>query len=323
MDRLFAWLELHRDVPFFAFLNFLDPHDPYKPYAPYDTLWADPAKAEGHEKDAKTVSAFIANPLLKQFAMPTRQELVKAGLDPSAYVGYDEDWYDGSIRAMDAEMGRLLERLRAMGLDRSTLVVFTSDHGEEFLDHGRMFHGQSPYGELNRAPLVLWQPGSVPAGAVVDEVVGTIDLMPTLLESSGVRPPAGLQGRSLVPLLTRAGGGAAGSWTERPIVTEKLLSRDEHHDSESFAIVAGGWKLVHNVIRAPGMAEFELYDFARDALDQNDLSAQHPDVVRKLSAELSAWRRKAEAERVKPDAETARTLSAEELDRLRALGYIQ
>lgn len=323
MDRLFAWLDVHKDVPFFAFLNFMDPHDPYKPYAPYDTMWADPAKAEAHEKDAKTVRKFIKNPLLKQMAIPTRDELLAAGIDPATYVGHDKDWYDGSIRAMDAEIGRLLERLQDMGLGRSTLVVFTSDHGEEFLEHGRMFHGQSTYGELNRAPLLLWQPGTVPGGKAVTEVVGTIDLMPTLLELGGLRVPAAAQGQSVVPLLKAAGGAAAAPWAARPAITEKLLSKDEHHDSESFAIVTGGWKLVRNVVRTPGMPEVELYEFEKDPLDQHDVSAQHPEVVKKLSAEMDAWKRRAEAERVKPDAETNRALSAEELERLRALGYVQ
>jgi arylsulfatase A-like enzyme len=147
--------------------------------------------------------------------------------------------------------------------------------------------------------------------------------MPTLLELSGLQPPAGMQGRSLVPLLNRKAAGPVPGWTERPTITEKLLSKDEHHDSESFAIVAGGWKLVHNAVRTPGMPEFELYDFATDPLDRHDLSSRQPDVVRKLSAELARWRRKAEAERVKPDAEAARALSSDELERLRALGYVQ
>jgi arylsulfatase A-like enzyme len=320
MDRLFAWLETHRDGPFFAFLNFLDPHDPYKPYAPYDSLWADPARAEAHEGDTKKVSRLIANPLLKFLGMATREELLQAGLDPTAYVGHEKDWYDGSIRAMDAEIGRLAERLRSLGLEGSTLLVFTSDHGEEFLDHGRMFHGQSAYGELNHAPLILWQPGGVRAG-VVEDVVGTIDLMPTLLTLSGVPVPAAAQGRSLVPLVR--GSAAADGWEERPTITEKVMSRDEHHDSESCAIVAGGWKLVHNTVRTPRMAEYELYDFAHDPLDQKDVSASHAEVVTKLAAQLAAWRQRAERERVKPDSEAAQGLGSEDLERLRALGYLQ
>ena len=68
--------------------------------------------------------------------MPNREQLLAAGSTPDPYIAHDRDWYDGSIRAMDAEIGRLVERLRTSGLDHRTLVVFTADHGEEFLEHG-------------------------------------------------------------------------------------------------------------------------------------------------------------------------------------------
>src|SRR5207247_6130826 len=96
--------------------------------------------------------------------MPTSEELRKAKVDPEAQFAHDRDWYGGSIRGLDAEIGRLLERLRGLGLAARTLVVFTADHGEEFLDHGRTFHGQSVYGELNNMPLILWRPGAIAAG---------------------------------------------------------------------------------------------------------------------------------------------------------------
>lgn len=72
---------------------------------------------------------------------------------------------------MDAEIGRLVERLRALGLDRRTVVAFTADHGEEFFEHGRGFHGQTVYGELSNMPLILWGPGVLPAGVVVEPPV--------------------------------------------------------------------------------------------------------------------------------------------------------
>ena len=102
---------------------------------------------------------------------------------------------------MDVEIGRLLQTLRRLGLDESTLMVFLSDHGEEFLEHGRMFHGQSVYGELTRVPLIVRWPAGL-GGRVVDEVVQSIDVMPTLLALGGIEPP-GVQGQSLTPLLTR------------------------------------------------------------------------------------------------------------------------
>src|SRR5262249_48123404 len=146
-------------------------------------------------------------------------------------------------------MGRLRERLRALGLGGKTLLVFTGDHGEEFLEHGRTFHGQSAYGELTGVPLVFWGPGWVPGGRVVEESVETIDIMPTLLELSRLPIPPQAQGASLLPFLAPqpAGRGPHPVWPDRPAISEKAATVDAStpapHDLESFAIVSGGWKL--------------------------------------------------------------------------------
>jgi arylsulfatase A-like enzyme len=329
VDRLLPWLEAHRDVPFFVFLHVTDPHDPFKPQPPYDTLWADPGRAEEHERHGREARAFIADPLLKIFGMPTRDELVIAGIDPVRYSEHDRAWYDGSIRGMDAEIGRVIERLRGLGLDRRTVLAFTADHGEEFFEHGRSFHGQSVYGELSNMPLVLWGPGTVAAGAVVEPTVQVIDVMPTLLELSGLALPEGAQGRSLVPLLQPpAGGGTVrAAAPARPAIVEKAETKETGapppRDTESTAIVSGQWKLIHNTKRPASVPEFELYDHARDPLDATDLAAKFPDVVQRLARDLAAWRQAAQRGRVKPDSEAAGSLSKEELERLRSLGYIQ
>jgi arylsulfatase len=333
VDRVLPWLEAHRDVPFFVFLHVSDPHDPYKPYPPYDTLWADPAQARAHEKQLEEARKFISDPLLKAFGMPSRDELVKAKIDPDAFIDYDRGWYDGSIRAMDAEIGRLVERLKGLGLDGKTLVVFTGDHGEEFYEHGRSFHGQSVYGELNNMPLVIWGPGLVRAGLVVEETVQTVDLMPTLLELSGLAVPAAVQGHSLVPRLSAAGpSGERGAVraavpTSRPAISEKAETKDmggpPPRETASQAIIDGGWKLIHNTRRPDGKPEFELFDHAKDPLDAHDIAAAHPDEVARLTKMLEAWRGMAKAARLKPDTEAAKSLSKEELERLRSLGYIQ
>jgi arylsulfatase A-like enzyme len=335
VDRLLPWIEAHRDGPFFAFLHVADPHDPYRPYPPYDTMWANPARHEEHEKQNKEVRKFIDTPLLKAFGMPTREQLVKAGFDAEAYVAHDRDLYDGSIRAMDAEIGRLVERLRALRLEGKVLVVFTGDHGEEFLEHGRTFHGQSVYSELAAVPLIFWGPGLVPAGRVVDRVVQTVDIMPTLLAMSRLPLPAQAQGHSFLPLI-HPGGAPGGNtvradgpaWVDRPAIIEKAVTTEPMgapppQDTASTAILFEGWKLVHNTKRHADRPEFELYDHARDPLDQNDVAAAHPDVVKSLSRQMQAWRKMATAARLKPDAEAAKGLSKAELERLRSLGYIQ
>jgi arylsulfatase A-like enzyme len=337
VDRLLPWLEAHRETPFFVFLHLSDPHDPYRPRPPYDTMWADASKTEEHEREGKELRKTITDPLLRNMgsAVPTREDLLKAKLDPEDYVRHDRDWYDGSIRGLDAELGRLVEGLRTIGLEGRTLLVFTGDHGEEFLDHGRMLHGQGVYGELDSLPLVLWGPGIVPAGKRIEETVQTIDLMPTLLEASRLPAPPGLHGRSLLPLVAGPSAGAAGAvradggsgWTERPAITEKAVTVDEGspppRETESVAIVFQGWKLIHNTKRAAGHPEYELFDHRRDPLDHVDLAAQHPDVVERLGRELQAWRKTVAASRLKPDSEGNAALSPAELERLRALGYVQ
>ena len=324
VDRLLPWLESHREVPFFVLLHITDPHDPYKPRPPYDTLFADPTRAAEHARQEKAVEKLIVDPLSKLFMIPTREELVSAKIDPEDFVGYNRDLYDGSIRGMDAEIGRLLERLSDLGLRDKTLVVFTGDHGEEFLEHGRTFHGQTTYGELGNVPLILWGAG-VPKGAVVEDTVQDIDLYPTLLEMSRLAIPAGVQGRSLVPLLGRSSGEAR---HDEPAITEKAETHEvagapPPRDTASVAIVSGGFKLVHNVKRPRGGPEFELFDHRKDPLDHTDLAAKHPEIVERLSKEIAAWRKMAEAARLKPDQEAAAALKAEDLERLRALGYIQ
>jgi arylsulfatase A-like enzyme len=336
IDRLLPWIESHKAGPFFVFLHVSDPHDPFKPYPPYDTLFNDGAKAEEHERQAEAAKKFIADPLLKDFGMPSRAELVKAGIDPDAYTAFNEGWYDGSIRGMDAEIGRLMERLRTLRLLDTTLLVFTGDHGEEFLEHGRSFHGQSVYGELNNVPLIFHRPGAIPAGARVSETVESIDIMPTVLAMSGLPIPGEAQGRSLIPLLAGVhsgdGGGAAAAaepaWEPRPAISEKAATKSGDgspppHDTESFTIVEGGWKLIRNSKRSPDGPEFELFDERRDPLNAHDVAADHPEIVGRMAKELAAWRSKAESARLAPDSETNKTLKPEDLERLRSLGYVR
>lgn len=259
VDRLLPWLESHRDVPFFVLLHVTDPHDGYEPYRPYESLWAAPGAKAEHEARVEKVRELIRDPLLKRRGLPTRSELVEAGVDPGAFVRTELDWYDGSIRGADVELERVMEKLRELGLDEKTLVVFLSDHGEEFLDHDEHFHEMDVYGEMINVPLILRWPGVVPAGMVIEETVQNVDVMPTLLELSGIPLREGIQGRSLVPLLSAhsvvAGVSSDARWQNRPAVSEWKRRKDqlEIRDVDAFSIILDGWKLIHNVERFRGL----------------------------------------------------------------------
>ena len=326
VDRLSEWLGTHRDVPFFVFLHVFDPHDPFEPREPYATMWADPAHKAEHEEQLEAVREHIEDQILRQFGMPDRRALEAAEIDPEAYVDYDQDWYDGSIRGMDVELGRLTERLRTLGLDDDTLIVFMSDHGEEFLEHGRMFHGQTVYNELTQVPLVMRWPGAIPSGVVVDENVQLIDIMPTLLDLSGLPHPEGLQGRSLLPFVAPADAGTVASWVTRPAFSEKALTSGNAvppADTESYAVIDDDWLLIHNRARDDDTLEFELYDVSTDPLNLTNVAEGQTEVVERLAREIDRWHRIAEQARLPDDAESAAGLSQEELERLRSLGYIR
>jgi arylsulfatase A-like enzyme len=326
VDRLVGWLEDHRDVPSFVYLHVFDPHSPYEPNRPYDTMWADPKGREEYLRQQQLLKKFIKSPFMADRGMATREELVAAGIDPAAYLRYSKDWYDGSIRGMDAEIARLVERIQELGLRDRSVIAFYADHGEEFQDHGRMFHGQSVYGEMMRVPLIFWGPGRVGKGVKVEETVQLIDVMPTLLELSGLKPPEGVQGQSLRPLLAGTDkGGVAAAWTRRPAVSEKKPNSDPDFPgaAESYAIAEGDWKLIHNVVRPPDTPEFELFDFYKDPLDQRNVAAEHPDVVERLTKQLEGWKRMVTQAKLKPDSEETKGMTAEQLERLRSLGYVK
>lgn len=333
IDRATDWIDAHKDGPFFMYLHVFDPHPPYEPRHPYESMWADPAKRDEHIKQREAMRKTIKDPAMAPRGMATTEEMKAAGVDPATYLPYDEDWYDGSIRALDAEIARLFERLRADGLDDRTAVVFMSDHGEEFQDHGRMWHGQSVYGELTHVPLFIRWPGRIPAGGRVDELVESIDIMPTVLDFSQLPHPKAIQGQSLAPLLNLKTGGAIAPWKRRPAITEKQPFRtpqdtpDPNNERDtswqSYAINDGEWKLIRHTIRPAGRPEFELFDAKRDPLDQRNVAADHPDVMARLSKALDGWHQMALASRLKPDTETTKSMTPEQLQKLRSLGYVK
>jgi len=325
VDRLLEWIELHREVPFFAFLHIFDPHSPFEPYHPYDNLWLSPQEIARHRKDMENAKEFIESDFFKREGLANPDELKKAGIDQERFLADQKAWYDSSIRAMDVEIGRLVERLEDLHLVHDTVIAFASDHGEEFLEHGRPFHGFSTYGEMLNVPLVLSWPRALPKGVVVKETVENLDLMPTLLDLSELPLPEEAQGQSLLPLLASSNPAELG-WASRPAFAERHLApvafEDDKNPTESWAMVDGDWKLIRNGVRPAGRPEFELYDHRQDPLNLHDVAAEHPEIVERMAATLEAWHEKALAARVAPD-EGSAELSPEELEKLRALGYVQ
>ncbi len=330
-DRMLDWIETHRDVPFFAFLHAMDPHSPYEPRAPFNATWFDIDQREDFVADMEAVKKEIKSPLMRRFGMPTREELLAAGLDPEEYVEHEIGWYDGSILGMDAEVERIIQRLEELGIADDVIFVFMSDHGEEFLDHGRHWHGNNTYGENVGVPLIIWAPGRVPAGVRVDEVVQSLDVMPTILDLAGLDIPETAQGQSLVPLIRAAaeGGSAAElGWESRPAISERFIQGTIPRgalgeDFNYYGLTTKEWRLVRVMDLQGELVRHELFDHVNDPLDQNDVAEANPEITEQLVAQLDRWLAWAEENKVASDEEAMEGMSAEELERLRSLGYVQ
>jgi arylsulfatase A-like enzyme len=317
VDRLLEYMDAHAEVPFFAMLHVFDPHQPFEPRPPYASLWADARRKPVQRRDLEQARPWIGDPTRRRRGVPGEADLRAAGVDPRLYIEHELDWYDGSIRGLDAELVRVFEKLESLGLAERSVVVLTSDHGEEFHEHGQMLHGHSLHSELLRVPLVFWAPGRVPPRTRVEPLVQTVDLLPTLLELVGLGTATQVHGRSLVPYLHPRvqKPPARAAFAEKPLDPWLL-----NGDVASEAVHSSRWKLVRHTRRPDGRPELELYDRVEDPFERRNLANQAPEVAAELLRQLETW--SAEAEVLKLPAQNAGPddLDAEARMRLRAPG---
>ena len=195
------------------------------------------------------------------------------------------------ITNIDQNVGRLFERLRALGAYDNTLVLFLTDNGPagpRYVGALRGYKGGVNEGGI-RTPLLAHWPARLRAGRASDRVAGHIDMLPTILEACGVPLPAGLQldGRSILPLLE----GKAGEWPDRTVFVQWHRG-DVPERFRNFAGVSQRWKILHQNFdegHPPDPLQFELYDLEADPGEQNNLAATHPDVLARLRQEYDAW----------------------------------
>ena len=215
------------------------------------------------------------------------------------------DLYDAGISQMDDEVGRLVTYLKETETWNDTLFVLTSDHGEEFLEHDGVLHGKTQYQEVQRIPLLVHGPGLVPAR--VEAPASLIDVMPTLLDLLGVSATESMDGLSLRT-----------AWREdSAALPDRFLFAEADHNNTIHDVTRSvrykGFKLRFN--RDTG--EAVLHDLSSDPGELEDASANFVSGREQLMKELVAFMEK-------PERETPTiTLTPEELERLKSLGYIQ
>jgi arylsulfatase A-like enzyme len=235
------------------------------------------------------------------------------------------DLYDQSILWTDKLLAALFEALLDRKLLDRTLVVIAADHGEGFLEHGQEGHARSLYEEVTRVPLLIVPPFTIEGGLRVPERVSNIDIWPTILDLLGLPALPNADGRSLVPLIARAGGfeagapGAADELAARPIFSQlnRGWGKVDKEPRPLVAVKSGSFKLIRHLDRPE---RSELFDESADPGEKKNLYREAPPELPALEGMADAYLR----ERSSPwGVEPGRKeLSELQRNQLKALGYL-
>ncbi len=287
--QIFPWLDANHTDPFFLFVHYYDVHSDWRklPYDAPDDLRAKHAGGYTGDFDGCREDTCATRNLMRLDA--ERAPLADEDLR------YIRALYDAGVEATDRQVGRLVERLAALGVLDDTLVVVVSDHGEEFREHGRFVHTQL-YEETVRIPMILRLPGRIAAGSGTDHPISLVDLAPTILDLLGVDEPGEMEGRSLRPLLD---------------ARQLAVAPVYFSDNVAEGVVDWPWKLIRQRHRT------ELFNLEVDPIERDDLSIRVLEQTRRLSALLEGEVGEANGADRRIDAGEG------DIERLRALGYVE
>ena len=254
------FLNRNKDRRFFLYLHFRQPREPYI--------------ASASDANSLTVDPVQRVTLTEPFMLGLKTGEATLNREENIIL---RARYDECLRAVDREVATIMEYLGKLGLDKSTLVIFTSAHGEAFGEHGFYTHGRTLYEEVTQVPLLLWGAGIRDAlPATVDRPVSIIDLYPTICAVTGAEQPAALSGCSL--LQTRAHDGiqvfAQGNWAVAALNWDPL---------EAY------WWARYKMIRNAAGADMEVYDLQRDPEERINLAPFRPVLTDCLLAQALAW----------------------------------
>ena len=305
--RVGRWLETSPTEPFFLYLQPMNVHGPYRVPRSRQAALLGRAPTRAFEYYGPELMA----PLMRQGRVELRAD-VSEEIKSSAI-----DQYDVAIRYSMEEIARMLAAIEAAGRLENTLVVLTSDHGEELFDHGGFSHGFTLYREVLHVPLYLHLPEQETA-QTVERAVSILDIVPTILARAGL-PPTGSAAGELegTDLLADPGPDAAprllvqhAGWTQRAKGLSLIRDRDHLVDLE-------------HAYDTPSR-RIALFDLVEDPAERADrAAAERAEVRRWREALASEADRLARASRLPDPENVLETLDDEETARLRALGYVE
>jgi choline-sulfatase len=292
-QRFLGWLDEEPDRPFFGYLHYLDIHWPYCPpegtYGKYDPTPGTIALCENWRALREQIRA---------------GEIEFSAADKRALAAR----YAEELLALDGQIGALFEELKKRGLWDDTLIVVTSDHGEEFFEHGRFGHNRTLFEEVVHIPLILRYPPGLPGETRVDELASLADVAPTILDLCRLPAPAAMWGRSLLD----AARGRALEPRDAPL--DLRLFRED----SPLRAVRGP---THKFVRAGDAPLVEVYELDSDPGERHPAPAADDDP--RLGRAQALWDDLERRARVLQAGEATGEMPAELEQRLRGLGYIE
>jgi len=288
IDLAKQWLNSYRDQQFFFFLHFYDVHSDYRSMPEYRNRFV---KKYRGKVDGSTEQLLA----FREGGFPLDSNDLKHLID----------LYDAEISQLDERLSILFDFLGRLGVLKNSYVIITSDHGEEFLDHGGVLHGRTQYQELIHVPLLIGGPG-IPGGRRVKNTVSLVDVTPTVLGLVGADHSGKYEGVDLSPLWKSGDGQLAYRF---------IFAEADHNNVENDikrAVRQGAFKLHFDRLTE----KTHLYDLQNDPEERLDIAEERPQVVGLLLTELKSFMQKS-----RQDGATM-TLTPENIERLKSLGYI-
>ena len=279
--------------PFFLFVNHMDAHWPYLPPAPFDTLY--PGKDPSFDE--------------KQYRAAVKQILTRERATSEAERNHLVSQYDGSIAYVDDQVGRLFARLKRNRFYDNCLIIVTSDHGEAFGDRHLVGHWVSVYQDQVHVPLIIKYPNTE-RSTVVDELVGSIDVLPTVLDQLGYEIAKDVEGQSLL----RMDRGSPRVVMAESFPHFRKPAWQTRFQRTERAIFAAQYKLITST-----EGKREMYDLFRDPNETSDLYWTEKATAHRLEPLFRQWPH----EIPKRGDDAPVEIDPETLERLRSLGYVE
>ena len=285
-DDAIRFIRKHKRKKFFMLLHYFDPHYTYI----------------NHDSTYEYVGEFTSRNIAYL------RNLIRESHYTPKDLAYLKDSYTSEILFTDSYLGQVIDELKSTKLYDNTLIVLTSDHGEEFVEKGWWGHSTTVYNEQIKVPMLLKLPDSksdLPL-ASQNSYVSNIDIVPTVLRILGISPIFDFQGRDIF-------SEEEGS----KVVYSEVVQREYGEFKNGVCVIQDGWKLVYNLVTKT----YELYDLVEDRGEIRNVLGSNDDVERSLKMKLAKWLKI--NRRAPKKTKEREALTEDEKQKLKSLGYIR